>query len=159
MDYLLAGSLGGLVALMFSIPAVLLEFIEHRSSHKHVSDSPLIVDVKTIFGIKLKKESIFLVGLLLHVLFGFAFGVVYVLFVKMDWLFVTHSPYTFLSLLVFAVLSWLVAGFVLYPLLGMRLFGIKEGRYVWAETITSHLILGVTLWILIQYYQPQFFTF
>ena len=153
MDYLLSGALGGLVAFVFSIPAIILEVIEKG----HVKNSPLVVDVKTIFGYKLNKREAFLVGLLIYILTGILFGVTYILFVAKGWLFITHSPYTFLSLVTYSFLSWVVAGVIVYPVLRMGLFGKKEGHHVWLETVVSHFLLGVCLWLLIQYYQPQFF--
>lgn len=153
MDYLLAASLGGLVAGIFSLPAVLLEFTGKTT----VEDAPLIVDIKTFFGRKLHDREIFFAGLFLHLMTGAAFGAVYVLFVKQDWLFVTHAPYSFLSFFVFACFSWIVAGIVLYPTLGMGLFGCREGAHVWSETLVSHLLIGVSLWLMIQWFQPVFF--
>lgn len=154
MDYLLGGALGGLVAFVFAFPAILLEIMERG----RVKNAPLVVDVKTIFGYKLKRSEVFLVGLLLHVIVGFVFGVVYVLFVERGWLFITNSPYTTLSLIVYALLSFVVVGVVLYPLLGMGLFARKEGKRVWMELLASHLILGLSLWLLVQYYQPYYFS-
>lgn len=153
MDYLLGGALGGLVAFMFSIPALTMEFIEGGK----LKNAPLVVDVKTIFGYQLNTREAFLVGFLLHLIIGILFGSIYVLFVKQEWLFVTHAPYTFLSLVVYAFLSWIVAGLVIYPVLQMGVFGKKEGHHVWLETLVSHFILGICLWLLIQYYQPHFF--
>lgn len=153
MDYVLGGSLGGLIAFAFAIPAILLEIKQKGET----VDAPLIVDARRIFGRRLKRREAFLVGLLIHVVFGFLFGAIYVLFVLRGWLFVTHAPYTFLSLIVYAVLSWIVAGAIIYPLLGMGWFARREGKHVWSETITSHLLLGVILWLLVQYFQPQFF--
>lgn len=153
MDYLLGGSLGALVAFVFAIPAIVLEVKQKGEA----VDAPLIVDARKIFGRKLKRQEAFLVGLLIHIIFGFLFGLIYVLFVLRGWLFVTHAPYTFLSLIVYAILSWIVAGMVIYPALGMGFFACREGKHVWMETITSHLILGIALWLLVQYYQPQFF--
>jgi uncharacterized membrane protein YagU involved in acid resistance len=154
-DYLLAGSLGGLVAFMFSLPAIVLEVVEKG----RVKNVPLLIDVKTIFGIKIRhKHEVFFIGLLLHIIFGFLFGLVYVLFVEQGWLFVTNAPYTIYSLLVFAVLSWVVANVLIYPALGLGLFGKKEGKHVWVETIVSHLVLGFSLWLLVQYFQPAFFS-
>lgn len=154
MDYLLGGSLGGLVAFLFAIPAIVLEIIERGK----VKEAPLLIDVRTIFGLKIRhKHEVFFIGLLLYIVVGFLFGLVYIVFVEKGWLFVTHSPYTFLSFVVYALLSWIVAGFVIYPILGMGIFGLKEGRHVWLETVVSHLILGAGLWLLVQYYQPVFF--
>jgi hypothetical protein len=153
-DYVLGGALGGLIAFVFAIPAILLEITDSGQ----VKNAPLLVDVKTIFGLKIRhKHEVFLIGLLLHLVFGFLFGFVYVLFVEQGWLFVTHAPYTVFSLIVFAFLSWIVVGAIIYPLLGLGLFGLKEGPRVWLETLTSHLILAFSLWILVQYFQPFFF--
>lgn len=154
MNYLLGGSLGGLVAFAFAIPAIVLEITQQGK----VNDAPLLIDVKTIFGMKIThKHEVFLIGLLLHIVIGFLFGLIYVIFVEQGWLFVTHAPYTFFSLLVYAFLSWIVANLVVYPALGLGAFGLKEGRHVWVETLVSHVILGVSLWLLVQYYQPVFF--
>jgi hypothetical protein len=122
------------------------------------SEAPLVIDVKSIFGVKIRHpHEVFLIGLLLHIVIGFLFGLIYIVFVERGWLFVTHAPFTFLSLFVYAVLSWIVAGVVIYPALGLGLFGLKEGKHVWLETITSHLILGASLWLLVQYFQPVYF--
>ena len=153
MDYILCGSLGAIVAFVFAIPAIVLEIKQKGEA----TDAPLIVDARKIFGRKLKKQEAFLVGLLIHIIFGFLFGLIYVLFVLQGWLFVTHAPYTFLSLIVYALLSWIVAGVIIYPALGMGLFARREGKHVWIETLASHLILGICLWLLVQYYQPPFF--
>lgn len=154
MDYLLGGALGGLIAFGFAIPAIVLEVVERGA----VKEAPLLIDVKSIFGFKIRhKHEVFFIGLLLYIVIGFLFGLIYIMFVEQGWLFVTHAPYTFLSLLVYAVLSWIVAGIVIYPVLGFGWFGLKEGRHVWMETIVSHLILGVCFWLLVQYFQPVFF--
>lgn len=155
MDLLLGGSLGGLVAFAFSIPAIILEIIERGK----VKRDPLVIDVKTIFGLKIRhRHEVFLIGLLLYIIIGFLFGLVYILFVEQGWLFVTHAPFTLLSLIVYALLSWIVAGVVIYPALRMGFFGAKEGKHVWIETLASHFILGLGLWLLVQYYQPYFFS-
>lgn len=153
MDYILGGSLGVIVAFVFAIPAIILE-IKQKGD---VQDAPLIVEVRRIFNVSLNKQEAFLVGLLIYIIFGFLFGLIYVLFVLRGWLFITHAPYTFVSLLVYAMLSWIFAGIVIYPILGMGLFARREGKHIWLETIFSHLILGVCIWLLVQYYQPQFF--
>ena len=74
INYVLGGSLGGLVAFMFAIPAILLEITESGK----VKNVPLLVDVKTIFGLKIRhKQEVFFIGLLLHLIFGFLFGFVF----------------------------------------------------------------------------------
>lgn len=153
MDYLLGAAIGTLVAFIFSIPAIILELME-RGGHE---DAPLVVDVKTIFGRKLRSHEAFWVGLLIHIVMGNLFGLIYVTFVLNGWLVFTNSPYSFLSLLIYALGAWAVSGLVIFPLLGMGLFGRKEGKRVWMELLASMFILGISMWSLVQLYQPYFF--
>jgi len=153
MDYLLGTAIGCLTALVFAVPAIALEAVERWK----VPNVPLLVDVKSVWGRKLDKHEAFLVALLLHLVIGSLFGLIYVLFVKKGWLFVTHSPYTFLSLLVFAVLSWVVSGLVVFPALQMGLFGRRAGKRVWMEMLASHLVIVLGMWLAVQYYQPVWF--
>ncbi len=55
MDYILGSTLGGLLAFLFSIPAIVMEWVERG----RVQDAPLLVDVKIIFGARLKKSEVF----------------------------------------------------------------------------------------------------
>lgn len=153
MDYLLGGALGGLVAFVFAIPAIVIEFIEHGK----VKNPPLLVDIKIMWGKKIKKTEAFLIGLLVNILIGFLFGFIYPLFVSWDWLFVTHDPYSLLSLFIYAIGSWVVVGTIIFPLLGFGLFGKKEGRDVWLELLVSILLVGIGMWVLVQLYQPMYF--
>jgi len=153
MDYLLGGALGAIVAFVFSVPAIVLEYTMDGKA----KETPLVIDVKTIFGHKLKQTEVFLVGLLIYIVVGFLFGFIYIVFVEQGWLFATQSPYTFQSLFVYAILSWVVVNTIIYPLLGMGVFAKKEGSKVWLETLVSHLILGCAIWLLVQYYQPFYF--
>lgn len=142
------------MAFAFSLPAVVLELVEKG----RVKNAPLLIDVKTVFGMKIRHaHEVFLIGLLIHVCVGFLFGLCYVTVVQQDWLVVTNAPYTILSFIVFALFSWVGVNVLLYPLLGFGLFARKEGRLVWLETFVAHLILGGALWLLVQFYQPWFF--
>ncbi len=153
MDYLLGTAIGCLTALVFAIPAIALEVVERW----RVTNVPLLVDVKSVLGHKLDRHETFLMALLLHLVTGSLFGLVYVLFVKNGWLFITHAPYTFLSLFVFAVLGWIVSGLLVFPTIGMGLFGRRAGKRVWIEMLASHLVIGFGIWIAVQYYQPVWF--
>ncbi len=153
MEYLLAGSLGGLVAFVFAIPAIILEIVQKEP----VENMPLLVDVKTIFGRKLNRHEVFWAAILLHLILAFLFGVIYILFVKQGWLFITHSPYSAWSLFFYAIGAFLVVGALIFPALGMGWFGRKEGRRVWMEILTSMFIIGFGLWGLVQYFQPFYF--
>ncbi len=153
MDYLLGMSLGGLIAFGYSIPAIILELVERGKENF----TPPVVTVRTIFGYPIKKQESFWVGLLLYILIGMLFGSVYVLFVERGWLFVTHRPYTFASFFVYAILSWVFVGSVIYPLLRMGFFGGREGKGIWLEMLVSHLLLGVTMAALVYWFQPFYF--
>ena len=142
MDYLLGGALGFLVSFVFAIPAMILETKKHSSSH----DVPLIVDAHKIFGRTFAHREAFLVGLLLHLFIGFLFGLFYVVFLEQGLRF----------WFVYAFLSWLVVGLVIYPVLRMGFFAHKEGTHVWLETLVSHLLLGACLWGLLPYFLPSF---
>ena len=151
-DYLLGTAIGGLTAFAFSLPAIVLETV-----NRFRLPNVLYFDVKTMWGKKLEKHEIFLVALLIHLVIGSLFGLIYVAFVKNDWLVFTHSPYTIQSLLIFALGSWVVAGTIVFPALGLGLFGRREGKRVWMEMLVSHLVLGIGMWLLVKYYQPFFF--
>ncbi len=151
-DYILGTAIGGLVAFAFSVPAIVLETIS-----RFKLPNALYFDVKSMWGKKLEKHEVFLVALLIHLVIGSLFGLVYVAFVKNGWLVFTHSPYSIVSLLIFAFGSWIVAGTTVFPALGLGLFGRREGKRVWMEMLASHMILGIGLWLLAKYYQPFFF--
>lgn len=153
MDYILGMSLGGLISFVYAIPAICLELIERGKSVL----APPVITVKTIFGLQIKKQEAFWVGLLLHLTIGMLFGSVYVLFVERGWLFVTHRPYTFFSFAVYGFLSWIFVGFILYPFLQMGLFGKREGRAIWLETLVSHMLIGVTMAGIVHWFQPFYF--
>ncbi|NBS41280.1 DUF2938 family protein [bacterium] len=153
MDYLLGTAIGGLTAFVLAGPTILFEQVEHWRKR----ETGVTLEVKTMWGRKLEKHEVFLVALLIHVVIGALFGLVYVLFVKKGWLVFTHSPYTFLSLAIFAFCSWIVAGTVVFPALGLGLFGRKEGKRVWMEMLVTHFVLGIGMWLLVKYYQPVWF--
>ena len=151
---ILGAALGGLIAFAFSVPAIILEIVQRGK----VKRLPLLVDVKTIFHRKLHKEEVFLVAVLLQMVIGILFGAAYILFASHGWLLVTQSPYSLLSLIVFACCSFVFTGVILFPLLGMGFFGRKEGKFVWLEMLSSFLLLGFVLWLAVQYYQPIYFS-
>ena len=153
-DSILGGSLGGLVAFAFAIPALILELVEGG----HVRNLPLLVDVKTFWGAKFSPFGTFLAGLLLHIILGCLFGAIYPIFVVNSWLVFTNAPYTLLSLVIYAVGAWVIAGAGVFPLLGLGWFGRRQGKRVWMELLTSMLIIGLGMWLLVQYYQPVFFS-
>lgn len=152
-EYLLIAALGGLIAFLFSIPALILEIVERGK----VDRLPLLVDVKTILKRKLHKEEVFLVAVLLQILLGILFAIAYLWFTTNDWLIITNAPYSLQSFFVFSIFGFFVAGLVIFPVLRMGVFGKKEGKYVWLEMLSSFLLLGFSLWLAVQFYQPVYF--
>ena len=152
MDILLGTALGTLIAFILAIPAIFLE------TSRRVKDLPLLIDVHAWRGRKLKEGEVFAVGLLIHLIVGALYGLLYTLFAEQGWLIVTNAPFTIHSMLIFAFFSWLVLNLVLLPLVvGVGLFGRKEGGTVWLETLVVLLLEGAVLWIIIQAYQPFYF--
>jgi hypothetical protein len=152
-DYILSGFLGGILAFIFSVPAIILEI----KTRGYVKDVPLVISVKTIFGKQLKQMEVFWVGLLLHIVVGFLFGFFYIVFIKSKIGNIVGLSYGIASLLAYSLFSWFAVNLILYPLIGMGVFAKKEGSHVWMDTLVTHLLLGVALWLLIKHYQPFFF--
>lgn len=150
MDLFLGTALGLLVSFLLAVPAMILE------ASRRVKNAPLLMDVDVWRGRRLTDGEAFAFGLLIHLIIGGLYGFFYTLFAAQGWLFVTNSPYTLHSMLIFAFLGWIVVGFLL-PIFGFGFFGRKEGKTVWFELLVSLLLEGAVLWILIQYYQPFFF--
>jgi len=151
MDYLLAATLGTLVGFLIALPAIILE------TSRRVKNLPLLLDVHIWRGYRLNEREVFVVGLLIHLITSAAYGVIYVLFVKQDWLGVIHSPYSMLSMIIVAVLFWLLLNVIIFPLIGFGFMGWKEEKTAWFETLIALGVESALLWMLIQYYQPYYF--
>ncbi len=151
MDYILAITLGVLVGFVVAMPAIILE-VSNR-----VKNMPLLIDVHIWHGYKLKNGEVFAVGLLLHLIMSALYGLIYVLFVERNWLIMTHAPFSILSMVIVAGLFWLFLSLIIFPLIGFGIFGVKEGKTVWFETLISLAVESAFLWMLIQYYQPYYF--
>ena len=151
MDYALAATLGILVGFLIALPAIILE------TSRRVENLPLLLDVRIWRNYKLNEREVFVVGLLLHLVTSALYGVVYVLFVKQDWLIITHSPYSILSMIIVAALFWAFLNIIVFPLIGFGFFGWKEEKTAWFETLVALGVESAILWMLIQYYQPYYF--
>lgn len=152
MDVFLGISLGVLIGFILATPAIILE------TSRRMKNLPLLVDVRLWGEKRLKDGEIFAAALLFHFIISALYSGLYIVFVQHDWLVVTHAPYTILSMLVFAFLSWVVLGAFLMPMIGLGFFGQGHGKTIWYETLISLLLEGAMLWMIIQYYQPVFFT-
>jgi hypothetical protein len=106
---------------------------------------PLLIDVKTFWGKRLTRGEIFWFGLFIHLLIAALFGVLY------EYLVLTSmvSPYTLGGLLAYAFCFYLFIGGVIFPIVGLGLFGRKEGKTVWYELLITHHLLGFFVWLAI----------
>jgi hypothetical protein len=152
MDILLGTALGVLIGFVLAVPAIILE------TSRRVKNLPLLVDVQLWGDKKLSEGELFAAALLFHFVVAALYGGLYVVFVQYDLLFVTHAPYTLQSMLIFALGGWLVLNAVLLPIIGLGFFGRGHGKTIWFETLISLMLEGAILWMLIQYYQPIFFS-
>ncbi|MBI2484543.1 hypothetical protein HYW18_00045 [Candidatus Uhrbacteria bacterium] len=153
-DYTLGAALGLLVGFVLAVPAIVVEWREKKEQHP----LPILVDIKPKWGRSLTYRELFLVALLLHFVLATLFGLIYVIFVEQGWLFVTHAPYTLLSLVIYAVGAWLVVGILIFPAVGFGLFGRREGPAVWAEIFVTQLLIGLGMWGIIQWLTPAYFS-
>ncbi len=153
MDYLLGASLGTLIAFALAIPALVVEVFDR----KHKRNLPLLVDVKEIWGKKVTHPEMFLIALLVHLVIGSLFGLMYPVAVVNDWLYITGSPYTFASLFWYALHAWIVVMLVIFPVIGFGWFGKKEGKLVWVEVLITMILIGVFIQMAIDWFRPFYF--
>jgi hypothetical protein len=153
MDYLLGAALGTLIAFALAIPALFVEVFDR----KHKRNLPLLVDVKEIWGKKVTHPEMFLIALLVHLVIGSLFGLMYPVAVVNDWLYITGSPYTFVSLFWYALHAWLAVMLVIFPGIGFGWFGKKEGRLVWVEVLITMILIGIFIQIVIDWFRPFYF--
>lgn len=147
----LGAAISGIVGFVLSVPAILLE------SSRRVKNLPVLIDVKFLWKVKLTEGEVFVVSLLFHLIISTLVGGCYVWFAEHGWLFITHNAYSLLSVILFTIGTWLVTGFLLYPLIGMGFFGRREGKHLWIEMLLTHLLIGLGFWIGVAAYRPFFF--
>ncbi|MFH1142824.1 MAG: hypothetical protein ABIH67_00405 [Candidatus Uhrbacteria bacterium] len=153
MDYLLGASLGILIAFVLAIPALVIETFDR----KHKRNLPLLVDVKEIWGRKITHPEMFVIALLVHLVVGGLFGAIYPLAVLNNWLYITGTPYTFISLFWYALHVWLMVMLMAFPIIGFGFFGKKEGKLVWLELLITMILIGICLQFVIEWFRPFFF--
>ena len=151
MEIFLGAALGTMIGLLLAFPAIILE------TSRRVKNLPLLIDVYIWRGKKLTDSEVFAVGLLLHLITAGLYGFLYVFLAERDLFLFPHNPYSLVSMIAFALVLWFWINVAILPLIGLGVFGRKEGRTVWFETLISLLLEGSILWMVIQFYQPIFF--
>ena len=151
MELWISTALGVLIAFLLGVPALILE------TSRRVKNLPLLIDVHVWRGHKLNDGEVFAIGMLLHLVFGGLYGLLYTVFAETAWLGVSGAAFSLTSMLAFAVVFWLLLNVVVFPLAQFGFFGSKEGKTVWYETLISLVLEGAILWVAVQLYQPYFF--
>jgi hypothetical protein len=137
---LLAGGIGGMVM------AVLIHLAPLVTVHKkHLPD----IDSHYFFGRRFSERETHLLGILVQLVLSALFGGIYVLLVDYKIIF---TDFHYLSILFFGVLIWFLKGLIILPLLGIGLFGAKEGKWVWLEMFLLHQIYAFVFWLAIKLY-------
>ena len=150
-DLILSTSIGALLALVLSIPAIVGEL---RRAHKgHI----LIPDVHRIWGRRaLKDREVFALGMLMHLSAGVAFGLLYPFTVAWDPI-PALLPYSWGSVAVYGALFSVVLSAVVMPLGHMGVFGRKEDRWIWLETLFTFAVFVVGYVLIVGWFQPSWF--
>lgn len=147
-DLVLGGGLGVLAALLLSIPALIAEVRRRHGAH------PLLLDLHRFGGRELSDRETFALGMLLHLLLGLGFGVLYPLNPQV-WS--IAAPYSFASLSLYAAALYGFAGIVVLPLMGAGLFGWREDHWSWFELLVSMVLLVVMWGAAVHWFQPSWF--
>ncbi|MEK7529334.1 MAG: hypothetical protein AAB570_00215 [Patescibacteria group bacterium] len=150
-DIILSASIGALLALVLAVPAIVGEL---RRTHKgHF----LLPDVHHGWGRRtLKDREVFALGLLMHIVTGIAFGVLYPVTVIVDAI-PELLPYTWGSVAVYGSIFYVVLGAVVMPLGHMGVFGRKEDRWIWLETLVTLTVFTVGYVLIVGWFQPAWF--
>lgn len=148
-DILLGGGIGALLALILTIPAFIHEF----KRRKH--DNPILLDIDHFGGRKLNDRESFALGVLVHILIGIVFGVLYPLNPDI-WTFAGET-YSIASLAMYALVLYGVASIIIFPITGMGLFGWKEDKSMWFELLFTLVLLVVGFWLVVGWFQPSWF--
>jgi hypothetical protein len=77
-------------------------------------------------------------GLLLHLVYVTAWGIVYVLLFR--------DRFTFSSALVLGLVLWLLALVFFFPMVGWGLFGFAVGPHLITASLIPHLLFAILLW-------------
>jgi hypothetical protein len=156
-DLILGGGLGALIALLLALPAISSELMRRFSGERHKSGDHIVLpDVDTFFGRRLGDRETFALGLLIHLVAGIAYGVIFPLTVQLGlWVFI--EPYSVLSHFVFALGAWFVLVIGVFPAMGFGFLGYKDDVWMWLEVLVTTAIMAVIFGAAVNWFQPSWF--
>lgn len=128
---------GLVIGVLFSVPAVLYDLLFHK--HRNL---PLLVDVRSVWGRAVPGRDVFPASVVLHLFFATAFGGVYAALVTYG----IVPSYAFRHVLLYALAFFFFSGAILLPVVGLGLFGRKEGSWVWVELLLTHGLYAGGFW-------------
>lgn len=149
-DVFLGGGIGVMLALVLSVPAIVWEV--RRKRHE---DHLLLVDIDTFGGRKLSDRESFALGILFQLVLGLFFGGLYPLNSSF-WGFAGDS-YTLLSVAAYALALYLVATVIVMPFMGMGVFGWREDKWIWLETLFTMTLIMIGYTLIVHWFQPSWF--
>ena len=151
-EIILGAAISGLMGFVIAVPALVVEASRRRGEHL-----PIVSDIHILWGWKLNAREVFVASLFLHLAIATIVGGLYVWFAERGWLVITNAPYALHSILIFTALTWAVLGLIVFPILGMGFFAVREGKHVWFEMLVTHVLIAFGFWLAVMYYRPFFF--
>lgn len=118
---------GFVIGLVLAVPAFVTETLHHGRN------LPILMDVKTFWGARLSADAVLWWSVAVHLLMSTLFGGVYALLVNR----LPGLPWSPASLAFYALGYYVVVGGVLLPMIGLGMFGRREGGVVWLELLLA----------------------
>lgn len=118
---------GFVIGLVLSVPAFVAETVHHGKN------LPLLMDVKTFWGAKLSPDAVLWWSVAVHLMMSTLFGGGYAALAS----YLPGLPWSVPSLAFYALGYYVIVGGAVLPLVGLGLFGRREGGFVWAELLLA----------------------
>jgi hypothetical protein len=137
---LVNGMVAGLVA---GIIMIIVSEIGYRL--KLIKGNLVIIDGSFAWRMmagKSQTSGIFILGILIHLITGLVFGLVYAILARI----VEFESRSLIFIAIYVFLLWLAMLFVALPIAGQGLFGKKVGNKVWLEQLFLHAVFGIAFW-------------
>jgi hypothetical protein len=138
--WIIDGILAGLIA------GVVMGLVSQIGYWTGILKSHLIVIDGKFVLLKLKQNTntttVYIIGIILHLITSIIFGVIYVLIAKL----VGFESRSIWALSLYVLILWLAMLLTALPVAGQGLFGKKIHHYVWLEQLILHIVFGFSFW-------------